>query len=272
MTGNGQLCAGNFNGFTDEAMTWTWARSILTLALLMGSLELTGCTQPPPQYGVEQKLILVGSRRQTWAVAPAVNVSGQREVDPILQADLLYQQLQQVRGLTVIPVNRVAEVFASLHIEQVRSEEEAALVCEVLGCDGLLVPTVTIYDPFAPPKLGGSLTLMRRQRTAGANAANAAKIDVRELVRESREADLQESRGSPAVPEPSEAFVQVVGMYDAANGSVRDAVLAYAEGRNDPLGPYGAKEYLVSMDRYCGFVYHELIANLLSSPRLKRAD
>jgi hypothetical protein len=26
----------------------------------------------------------------------------------------------------------------------------------------------------------------------------------------------------------------------------------------------GAKEYLASMDRYCGFVYHELIARLIS--------
>jgi hypothetical protein len=53
-------------------------------------------------------------------------------------------------------------------------------------------------------------------------------------------------------------------MFDAANGSVRDALHAYAAGRNDPLGPMGAKEYLASMDRYCGFVYHELIGQLVS--------
>ena len=53
-------------------------------------------------------------------------------------------------------------------------------------------------------------------------------------------------------------------MFDAANGSVRDAVYRYAAGRNDPVGPMGAKEYLASMDRYCGFVYHELIARLIS--------
>ena len=164
----------------------------------------------------------------------------------------------------MIPVNRVVEVFAALRIEQVRSEEEAKAVCEALGCDGLLVPTVTIYDPFAPPKLGASLTLMRRD-----HPGEARKIDARELVRQAKESD-EMSPGIPAMPEPSEAFVQVVGMYDAANGSVRDAVMAYAQGRNDPVGPYGAREYLVSMDRYCGFAYHELIANLLASPRLKR--
>jgi len=33
-----------------------------------------------------------------------------------------------------------------------------------------------------------------------------------------------------------------VGMFDAANGSVRQAVLDYAVGRNDPQGPLGSKE------------------------------
>jgi hypothetical protein len=68
-----------------------------------------------------------------------------------------------------------------------------------------------------------------------------------------------------ALPPPGAgSYRQAVGMFDAANGSVRDALLAYAAGRNDPLGPMGAKEYLASMDRYCGFVYHELIARLIS--------
>jgi len=52
--------------------------------------------------------------------------------------------------------------------------------------------------------------------------------------------------------------------------SIRAALLRYAQGRNDPMGPYSAKEYFVSMDRYCGFVYHVLIADLLDSPRLRR--
>ena len=45
---------------------------------------------------------------------------------------------------------------------------------------------------------------------------------------------------------------------------------AYAKGRNDPVGPMGAKEYLVSMDRYCGFVYQSLTGDLLRSMRQRR--
>ena len=57
-----------------------------------------------------------------------------------------------------------------------------------------------------------------------------------------------------------------MGVYDAANGSVREALLRYAAGRHDPSGPMAEREYFLSMDRYGGFVYHELIADLFGLP------
>ena len=66
-------------------------------------------------------------------------------------------------------------------------------------------------------------------------------------------------------------MIQVVGMYDAQNGSVRNALDRFAEGRNDPTGPYAVKQYFVDMDCYSGFVYHALIAELLQSPKLRPA-
>ena len=75
-----------------------------------------------------------------------------------------------------------------------------------------------------------------------------------------------------ALPGPDDsAFVQVVGMYDAANGTVRYSLLEYAKGRNNPRTSLGPKEYLVSMDRYTGFVYHELIVKLLERPQLNES-
>src|SRR3954453_12986100 len=96
---------------------------ILTATIL---LTLSACSQKP-EYGSEPSLFLPGSARQTWAIAPAVNLSGVTQVDPIIQADLLFGQVQQTGGLNVIPVNRVVEVFAALKIEQVQSEEQAAI-------------------------------------------------------------------------------------------------------------------------------------------------
>jgi hypothetical protein len=231
----------------------SWAIGIVmgVLALL---LAIGGGCQKPVGYGREQELGLDQERGEVWAVAPALNLSGQRDVDPLLQADIVYGQLQRVRGLTVVPVNRVAEVYASLRIEKVQSADQAAIVCDLLGCDALVVPTVTAYDPYNPPKMGASIQVFNRP---GSFSRQASAVDVRELARAAAPPPGE------SLPKQPDSFLQAVGMFDAANGTTRDAVLAYAAGRNDPVGPMGSKEYFASMERYCGFVYYELIADVL---------
>lgn len=226
-------------------------RSIIGLALL--SAVVPGC-QPKKEYGTEAQVYLPGQHRQVWAVAPAVNLSGE-EVDPLLQADDLYEQLQQVHGLTVVPVNRVMQVFAALQISKVQSAEQANLVCQELGCDALVVPTVTIYDPYDPPKFGAAVQVFRKGQTE-----LAANVDVHQLSRAATPPPT-----APLPPPGLAAFKQSVGVFDATNGSVRQRLSDYADGRHDPVGPMGQREYLLNMDRYCGFVYHELIVDLLRS-------
>lgn len=225
-------------------------RSIIA-AFLIGSA--VGCQASKP-YGKETQVYLPGKQRQVWAVAPAVNLSGQ-EVDPLLQADDLYEQLQQVHGLTVIPVNRVLQVLSALQIAKVQSPDQADLVCQELGCDALIVPTVTIYDPYDPPKFGAAVQVFRKgQKELPPN------IDAHMLVRAAAPPP------TAPLPNPTQAaFKQSVGVFDATNGTVRDRLTNYAEGRHDPVGPLGQREYLLNMDRYCGFVYHELIVDLLRS-------
>jgi hypothetical protein len=236
-------------------------RSIFPILLLMivAALVGAGCTEQTAPYGREFTKVLPTKRRQVWAVAPVINLSGERGVDPFLQADLVYQQLQQVQGVTVIPVNRVVEVMASLHIDRVSSPEQAAIVCDLLQCDGLVVPTVTIYDTYNPPKFGAAMQLLVKPGAF----ARPANIDPREMTR----------RAAPMPTDPMPALngdtIQVVGMFDAANGTVRDRLHLYAAGRHDPIGPMGEKEYFASMDRYCGFAYSELIEQLIASPKLR---
>jgi hypothetical protein len=232
-------------------------RRSVALTALAAAL-LVGCK--PPQYGRESQLALLTRTQPIWAIAPAVNLSGEENVDPLLQADLLYQQLQTVSNVTVIPVNRVVEVYAALRIDKVQSEEQAAIVCEQLGCDALVIPTVTAFDAYNPPKMGAAIQLIARP-----GSMHMKNVDARELTRQA----------TPMVNEtlpPRPNFIQVVGMYDSANGSVRDAVLNYAKGRHDPVGPLGSKEYFASMDRYCGFVYHALIADLIREAANRDAE
>ncbi|QOV91486.1 hypothetical protein [Humisphaera borealis] len=230
-------------------------RSIFRLGLGVIAIAAMGmgCSSKPKPYGSEVVSILPGAQPQVWAIAPAINLSGQREVDPLLQSDILYHKLQEVRGLTVIPVDRTIQVYAALRIEQVQSATQAAIVCEALGCDALVVPTVTAYDPYDPPKWGGSLQMFRSARMGGIPA-----VDVREMTRQA----APDPTLMPAGPTQND-FVQAIGMFDAANGTVREALSGYARGRHDPVSPMGDREYFVNMDRYVGFAYHTLIGDLL---------
>ncbi|MCS7032797.1 MAG: hypothetical protein NZ561_02250 [Phycisphaerae bacterium] len=226
------------------------SRVLLTIVGVVAVLG--GCQSAKPRYGTERQLFLPGDRVQVWAVAPAVNLSGIAAVDALLQADLVYQQLQTVTGLKVIPVNRVLEVYASLKLTEIGSSEQAALVCDLLGADALVVPTVTAFDPYNPPKMGASLQLFAKP----GNFVRPAGLDPRQLAR------MAAPGATESVPADA-AMLQVVGMYDATNGSVREKVHQFADGRNDPTGPLGHKEYFVSMDRFSSFVYHDLIEQLL---------
>jgi hypothetical protein len=194
-------------------------------------LFFSGCyfDEPPKPYGTEHRMEVPGHQTLLWAVAPAINLSGEREVDPILQADLVYQELQDVHGMTAVPVDRVAQVFAGLNIRQIETPQQAEQVCQILQVDALVIPTVTAYDPYVPPKMAASLALFYRSND-------------------------------------QERLRQTVGNFDSSDGSVRSAMLKFAAGRTDPNGPMSDREYFLSMDRYSGFVYHQLIADLLGVP------
>ena len=79
---------------------------------------------------------LPGKRRRSGPSPRWSTSSGERQVDPLLQADLVFQQLQQVHGVTVVPVNRVVEVYVRPADRPGASPEQAAIVCDLLGCDG----------------------------------------------------------------------------------------------------------------------------------------
>ena len=121
-----------------------------------------------------------------------------------------------------------------------------------LGCDGLIVASITQFDPYNPPKFGGAIQLFEKPRGFQRPIA-----DPHELLR----AGSSSAAGEALPGHPD--FEQVVGMFDAANGSVRDAVVAYASGRHEPEGPMGVNEYFSNMDRYCGFAYYSLLDSLL---------
>lgn len=245
------------------------AKSILRLALIIALAWVcgVGCRTNEPEYGVERRLRLPSEAQQIWAVAPAINMSGQGGVDALLQADLVFKQLQSVRGITAIPVNRTVEAFASLRIDRIETPEQAQLVCELLGCDGLVVPTVTLFDPYNPPKMAAALQLFSRDGSLLRPTGRLGMDDVQAIARAPRD--------GLTLPPPEAIggeLVQEAAVFDASHGSTRDAIEIYATGRSDPRGAaVGIRPYLLSMELYAGFVYHELLHNLMLSLKERTA-
>lgn len=219
-------------------------------SLLLAVGLLAGCEAQPAPYGREDITFAPKYAPRSFAIAPAINLSGQRQPDPLLQADLVFNEFQQVRGITVVPVNRVVQAYAGLGLRQVESPEQAAQVCEAIGVDALVVPTITAFDSYDPPKMGASLqTFVRKSRNG------AGQIDVRQLGRSSTERLQSMSKNAD--------FIQAAKLFDAAAGTTRIRVSEYARGRIDPTSPLGEREFYMNMDRYAAFVWHELIEETL---------
>jgi len=94
-----------------------------------------------------------------WAVAPLTNESGVTLLDSAAISDAVILASQQIEGVRCLPLNRVIAEMRALNMPVVRSPLEAAALSERLGVNGLIVGTITDYDPYDPPRLGLSLVL-----------------------------------------------------------------------------------------------------------------
>ncbi|HQY88646.1 MAG TPA: hypothetical protein PK402_08305 [Tepidisphaeraceae bacterium] len=227
---------------------------LFTGVILTSAISTTGCSLfAPKDHTPTRELTQYAPENgpRVVAVAPAINISGERGVDALIQADLVFQQIGQVEGWTAVPVNRVAEVYAGLGIRQVQNEADANLVCDKLGVDALIVPTITLYNPYDPPKLGASLALFVRN----SYGPNKTELNVHQLSRE--------ATGSVESLPRNADFIQAAGVFDASVGSVQSAIGRYASGRIDSQGPLQEREITLSMSQYSGFVWHELLGEVL---------
>jgi hypothetical protein len=219
------------------------------LAALVAGLAAAGCG---PRLEPPTALDSPYEGTQLWAVAPFANESGVSTVDPYRVADLFTQQLQQVRGIDTVPVNRVLLAMRHADISWVASPADATQLIQMLDVDAIVVGTVTTWEPYPPPALGMAVQLF-----AGAGEP-ADEIDPRELVRAPSGDVAPGQLGTPR------AVAQAAGVFDARNHQTLTWLEAYASGRTEPDGPFGTEIYLMDMELYTQFVSHRLIHDLIA--------
>ncbi|MEX2213923.1 MAG: hypothetical protein WD768_07335 [Phycisphaeraceae bacterium] len=233
---------------------------MLTLALaatLLLALPMAGCQYNP--RGAEP-LVSPYSQARVWAIVPLRNESGSLHADGVVLADHLQRQLENAANVDVIPVNRVLRAMEVLDMPVVASASDAYRLMETLGVDGLIVGTVTAYDPYDPPKLGISIELFDGGRSHSLDA-----LDVRKL---SRAAVDEQSHPYAAGDKPHrkhEGVASGVSSYfNASDSNVRKMLQVYAGNRDGAQAyPDGWHRYRISMDLYSEFVTYVMSWRLL---------
>ena len=217
------------------------------IALVCAVLTMSSCTPrltPPRPLATGSAL---------WAIVPFTNESGVSIVDTAALADIFMMQAQQVEGLNVLPVNRVIAAMRRNQTTGINSPGEAFLLMKDLKVDGLIVGTVTAYDPYRPMKLGVAVQLYATEPFEA-----RVEVDTRKLVWATSGHVATSSLG-PAPP-----VGQAAGVFDASNHRTLAWLQDYAKGRDDPESPFnGIDRYMVSMDWYAQFVCYRLLHDLL---------
>ena len=231
--------------------------------MLMLVLSMGGCVYEQTPPGAEP-LVSPYAERRVWAVAPLRNESGSLNADGLVMADHLARQLENASHVDVVPVNRVLRAMEVLELPAITTEAHVQSVMQLLNVDGLVVGSITAYDPYDPPKLGLAIELFD-----GGRAATLDAIDTRDLTRAATaEQSSPYARGGAQPMSRRDGVASGVSIFlDAATADVRDKLKLYGGDRGgENHHPEGWHRYRISMDLYSEFVSY------VASWRLMRAE
>ena len=239
------------------------------LALAVSLVSFLGCErfQKPDeltQPRVTQAPYDASLGEVLWAVIPLTNESGTELVDPLVISDKLVAAAEEVRGVRAVPLNRTLQALNALDLKGVRTPAEVRQLAAAMGVDGIILGSITAYDPYDPPTIGLSLALYARTSAMESPDAGAS-LDPRTLT-----ASPTETRPPPTSLGDRPAAV-VSANLDANDHSVLIALREYAEGRHDPVSALGWRRYTASMGLYTQFAAQHLVAALVEQEHQRLA-
>lgn len=227
---------------------------MLILAALIG-----GCAGKDPLSPPQQLISPYASTpaEPIWAVVPLRNESGTSAANVLALSDTLVATITQSRGLRALPLNRTLDAMASLEMAHPQTPADLERLARVLGADGIIVGSLTAYDPYEPI-VGVALALYARPGALQHAGTAALDINPRQLREQPTDYDYfgqQQALGQG----PASSVVLVL---DGRDHDVRMRVRRYAQGRSDHVSSLGWERYLRSMPEYERFVTFEVIGLL----------
>lgn len=214
--------------------------------------ELVRPTVTQSPFPVEQGEVLI-------AVAPPMNESGVSTVDVLAVGDELVGAVSEARGLSAVPMNRTIAAMVSKGLSGIRSPMDAKVLAEALGVDGVVVSSITAYDPYDPPKIGMSLALFMM------DSKSAPALDPGELT-----AAYTDQRPGPRTTFTDRPAAVAIEHLDASSHEVLIELKEFAKGRHDPKSALTWRRYTASMELYTQFAAYHTVRRLLDKESDRR--
>lgn len=232
-------------------------RAFALVAMIVSMGSCASKPTPLPElaspYGAPSQVII--------AVAPILNESGTTIFDELQLADTIANTLQGIKGVGSIPVNRTIAAMRAQGLGFVLDPDEAILLAKSLGADGIIVGSVTAWNPYDPPQIGLSVALF--PASDAMYGMTPRQLDPRELSAAVSDYGLPESWAS------GRPVAVLSEYYDGDDPLVQIAVARYASNRNDPPHALGARRYLASMKLFEKFVSYELVSKMLENESMR---
>jgi hypothetical protein len=195
------------------------------------------------------------------AVAPPLNESGVSAIDVLAIGDELVAAVSEAEGLSGIPMNRTLAAMSARKLAGIRSPEDAKALAGALGVDGVIVPSITAYDPYDPPTIGLSLALFVQDTQL------TPHVDPKALA--ASYTDQQPGGPTTFKERPAAAVVEHL---DAANHQVLMSLKEYAKGRHDPKSALTWRRYTASMELYTEFAAYHTVRRLLEAEQTRQGE
>jgi hypothetical protein len=200
-----------------------------------------------------------------WAVAPARNESGVSIVDVLSVSDEFANAVQNVPGLSAVPVNRTLGAMRSLNLPAIETEEQAVAVARHIGADGIIVPVVTAWDPYDPAKLGLSVALYAVSSQMKGVGFYPTDDPKRFQIATTDRVVLANWGG----PGPVATFAHV---FDAADFETQNEVRDYAQLHPNAKSALGWRQHTASMRLFTRFACHQTVGRLLFAEHARFAS
>jgi hypothetical protein len=238
----------------------------LALAALAACI-ISGCASNHGALVAPQAIISpynAGSSEVLWAIAPLHNESGTTEVDAISLTDKVTTAAEEIRGVRTVPLNRTLEAMRSLALGSIRNPGDARRLAQAMGVDGVIVGSVTAYDPYTPT-IGLTLALFARPG-AGIEGIRSAPTP--------RQLEAQAiDNGSRSPSQFAEKPLSVVSeILDAKDHQVLMDLRSFAAGRSDSDSALGWHRYTASVNLYSEFAAYHALDVLIRSESIRIAN